>query len=61
MFIYDGSPIYCNDCGSQMEVIDETMAICPNCSNNAYLDEEDPDEPGRPMQTVGPYSYDELF
>lgn len=53
--------IICNNCGAIMEEAGLNLMVCPECDNEAYLDHEDPDAPGKVMQMIGSYTYSEVY
>lgn len=53
--------IICNNCGAKMKNMGLNVYYCPECDNEAYIDIEDPDNPGEVMQMIGKYSYDEVY
>lgn len=48
-----GETVRCRVCGAIMRIVDENNLICDECGNDGWLDEEDPDYPGEPMQRAG--------
>lgn len=45
--------VRCRVCGAMMRVVDEIDLICDECGNDGWLDVEDSDYPGEPMQQAG--------
>lgn len=50
--LFSGENVYCRVCGAKMRV-DGLDLICDECGNDGWLDEEDPEFPGEPMQRAG--------
>lgn len=59
--IFSSKEIRCNRCGNVMRPLMEDVLYCEECDNECYLDEEDPDTPGEPMQMIGKYDYCDIY
>lgn len=62
--MFSSRNVRCNRCGKKMKKIDYDFMVCEECDNEAYLDSEDPENPGHPLQLIAPnggYDWQTLF